>query len=130
MLDIIGKGAVPAAVVIALAWGLAGAAAHAQTETLAELMAEGGPLYSDNCAACHGAEGRGTGSGPALDRNANLESRPMVVNQVLWGQIEHGMPPFADLLDDRQIAAVGTYIRNAWHNDMGIIFPRSVELRR
>lgn len=123
------KWAASAAVVIALAWG-PGGAALAQTESLSELMTEGRVVFNDNCAACHGIEGRGTGSGPALNRNANIESRPMVINQVLWGQIERGMPPFADLLDDRQIAAVATYIRNAWDNDMGIVFPRSVELRR
>ncbi|MBM9595463.1 c-type cytochrome [Roseitranquillus sediminis] len=104
--------------------------ALAQDESLSELMAEGRPLYQDNCAACHGDRGQGTGTAPALDGNVNLESRPLIINQVLWGSSEHGMPPFADVMTDREIAAVTSFVRNAWENEFGIVFPRSVELRR
>jgi mono/diheme cytochrome c family protein len=39
---------------------------------------------------------------------------------------EHGMPPFRDVLNDRKIAAIATYIRNAWGNTYGIVTPADV----
>lgn len=109
---------------------LAGAPALAQDETLPELINEGRPLYADQCSACHGNNGQGTGIAPALDGNANVEGRTFIVNQILWGDSEHGMPAFVDMLTDREVAAIATYVRNSWKNSYGIIFPRSVELRR
>lgn len=123
--------AVAATIAIALVAALgAPGAGLAQDETLPELVAEGEVVFNENCAACHGANGEGTGNGPGLSGNTNVESRAHVINQVLWGDSDHGMPAFSDVLDDRDIAAVATYVRNSWENDYGIIFPRSVELRR
>ncbi len=122
---------VAAAMAVALvAAGSAPGAALAQDESMSELVAEGKTLFFDNCAPCHGSSGEGTENAPALDGNANVGSRPLIINQILWGNEEHGMPPFADALDDRDIAAIATYVRNSWKNDYGIVFPRSVELRR
>lgn len=104
--------------------------AMAQDEDLGTLVREGGQLFEANCSACHGSDGKGTGAAPALDGNAFVESRTAVINQILWGSSEHGMPAFVDLLTDREIAAIATFVRNAWSNDYGIVFSRSVELRR
>ena len=106
------------------------AMAHAQDPDMATLMSQGATVFSDSCSGCHGAEGTGTGNGPSLDGNAFVESRNGVINQVLFGDSDHGMPPFADVLSDDEIAAVSTYVRNAWSNDYGIVYARSVELRR
>ena len=54
----------------------------------------------------------------------------MIVNQIFSGDPDHGMPPFADLLTDRRSRPSATYVRNSWKNSYGIVFPRSVELRR
>jgi len=97
--------------------------------SLEQLIMEGEGVFSANCASCHGAEGQG-GAGPALADNDFVESRSAVINQILFGAVEHGMPPFAPVLDDREIAAVATYIRNSWENEYSIVLPRSVELRR
>jgi mono/diheme cytochrome c family protein len=104
--------------------------ANAQEAEMADLMSAGAKLFSENCAVCHGADGEGTGNAPALDGNGFVESRAGVINQVLWGNSDHGMPPFADVLSDEDIAAVSTYVRNAWSNDYGVVYARSVELRR
>jgi mono/diheme cytochrome c family protein len=109
---------------------LTGAPAAAQDQEMTELMNEGRTLYAEVCSACHGASGQGTGSGPALDGNTSVESRSGLINQILWGATEHGMPPFAPMLTDREIAAVATYVRNSWSNDYGPVLDRSVTLRR
>lgn len=96
---------------------------------LASLITEGGVVYGDYCSACHGVEGEG-GGGPQLRGNGFVKGRAGVINQILFGATDHGMPPFADVLTDQQIAAVATYVRNSFTNKAGIVLPRSVELRR
>lgn len=98
----------------------------AQTEAL---TAEGKSLFLENCAACHGENGEG-GNGPKLDGNTFIQSRENIVNQILWGASDHGMPPFEAQLNDHQIAAIATYVRNSWSNKYGPVLERSVELRR
>ncbi|WMT91732.1 cytochrome c [Pelagibacterium sp. H642] len=98
-------------------------------ESLALLMEEGETVYANNCAACHGVEGEG-GGGPALVGSSVVEGRSAVIYQILFGATDHGMPAFAPILSDQEIAAVATYIRNSWENDYGIVLPRSVEMRR
>jgi len=90
---------------------------------------QGEVVFNDYCSACHGANGEG-GSGPALAKNGFVNGRAAVINQVLFGATDHGMPPFAPVLTDEQVAQVATYIRNSWGNKAGIVLPRSVELRR
>jgi mono/diheme cytochrome c family protein len=48
-----------------------------------------------------------------------------VVNQILIGAEEHGMPPFARL-GDQDIASIATFVRNSWGNDFGPIQPSQV----
>jgi mono/diheme cytochrome c family protein len=93
------------------------------------LMTEGTDVYTRSCASCHGAQGQG-GFGPQLAGNAFLASTGGVVNQILMGSPERGMPPFAAALNDQQIAAVATYIRNSWGNAFGAIAPAFVAQSR
>lgn len=93
------------------------------------LMADGAQAYTSNCAVCHGAEGGG-GIGPKLAGNSVLGGADFVVERVLNGFIEHGMPPFRDSLNDHQIAAVVTYIRDAWGNDFGPVLEEEVSSQR
>lgn len=100
------------------------------TEALmAALMEEGEDNFNRNCAGCHGRDGGG-GVGPRLAGNSFLSSSGATVGQILVGNEEHGMPPFADDLDDREIASIATYVRNSWGNDYGIVQERSVAIRR
>ena len=88
----------------------------------ATLMREGQPAYVRQCATCHGAAGQG-GDGPKLAGNEFMKNGGGVVSQILNGAEEHGMPPFAAVLNDREIAAVTTYVRNSWGNSFGIMLP-------
>lgn len=81
-----------------------------------EVMAMGEEIYARNCASCHGDRGRG-GVGPSLASNSRLSDAAVVARQIIHGRDE--MPPFGGALDDEQVAAVGTYIRNTWGNAFG-----------
>lgn len=87
---------------------------------------EGERLYREHCSDCHGAQGQGRpGRHPALANNRAVTAEPPtnVLRIVLVGGYSpttrsqprpHGMPPFAQTLGDTGVAAVVTYIRNAW----------------
>lgn len=102
---------------MAVSLGLAAAAVAAQ-DVSAEVMAAGEGLYTENCAHCHQATGRGDGgAAPPLAVNSRLGNEVRVITQVLQGG--EYMPGFAFLLSDSEIAAVVTYIRNSWENEYG-----------
>ena len=89
---------------------------------------QGAELYKQHCADCHGDRGEGlAGAYPALAGNrAVVMQRPInVIRAVLAGGYlpattanprPYGMPPFAHVLNDAEIAAVVSYIRGAWGN--------------
>ena len=89
------------------AWGQEGA-----------LMDTGAEVYQNHCLTCHGEEGQG-GLGPAHVDNTTLGDVQHTLEYILYGEGE--MPAFADELSSEQIAAVTTYIRNAWGNDFGAV---------
>ncbi len=91
-------------------------------------MQQGGAIYYNQCAACHGGEGQGiVGLFPRL-AGAPLvqqDQATSLIRVVLEGSRAVGtagaptspaMPSFAWKLSDDEIAAVVTYIRNAWGN--------------
>lgn len=107
------------------------------------VMELGRQVYEQQCAMCHGAEGKG--SPPGFPPLANNQSITMVspvnaIRMVLNGGYPpgtarnprpHGMPPFSHILDDNEVAAVVTYIRVAWNNTGTPVAPSEVnELRR
>lgn len=91
--------------------------------TVATLMSEGQTIFRNVCAACHGANGEG-GIGPRLDGHPQVSREGFVARTVLLGR--EAMPSFADRFTDREIAAVATYVRNAWSNDFGPTSPEEV----
>ena len=95
--------------------------------SMADLMAQGGQVYADNCSGCHGANGEG-GFGVAHAGNQNLADGGFVIDRILNGQ--GNMPAWADRLDDIQIASVATFIRNSFGNDFGIVQYPDVADRR
>jgi mono/diheme cytochrome c family protein len=88
----------------------------------------GARLYGDHCMQCHGAQGQGVpGAYPPLagNRAVNLAVTANLVQVVLAGGYPpatagnprpFGMPPYATVLSDADIAAVLTHIRAAWGN--------------
>ena len=91
------------------------------------LMSNGRTIFAVNCSICHGRSGEG-GQGVALAGNANLEDDLHVIDTILHG---FGyMPPFAARLDDTEVAAVASYVRNSWGNDFGPVQPDDVAAMR
>ena len=102
-------------------------------------MALGSELYERHCADCHGAEGAGRPPVyPPLAGNRSLTMRPAVnsIRMVLNGGFPpgtagnprpYGMPPFRPTLNDDEVAAVVSYIRNSWGNRAGLVSPLEVD---
>lgn len=103
------------------------------------VRARGAALYDQHCADCHGKQGKGAaGKYPALAGNRAVTLTPAVnvIRVVLNGGFApatagnphpYGMPPFAPFLDDRDAAAVISYIRNAWGNTASSVTSWEVE---
>ena len=108
--------------------GLEGEAAAGDADAEAtDLFAIGQDTFSTVCVACHGAQGEG-GVGPRLAGNEQLSDADYVVTTILHGR--GYMPPFRQQLDDQEVAAVATYIRNAWDNDFGEVAVETAEEAR
>jgi mono/diheme cytochrome c family protein len=107
-----------------------------------EIMKAGRKLYDHHCADCHGADGRGTSVAghpayPPLAGNGALTMTDPVnaIRIVLNGGFPpttagnprpFGMPPYSPLLDDAEVAAVVTYVRNSWGNAAPAVTPPEV----
>ena len=96
--------------------------------TAATATPAGAKLYDLHCAACHGEQGEGApGAYPALagSRAVTLRSPANLVHAVLEGGFPpttagnprpYGMPSFATLLGNDDVAAVLTHVRGSWGN--------------
>jgi cytochrome c len=92
------------------------------------LIQAGIHLYSRQCAVCHGFFGEGRfGSYPPLDQNPFVTDQDpaQVIDIVLHGR--GAMPGFREQLHDRQVAAVISFIRNAWGNTASVVISEEVE---
>jgi mono/diheme cytochrome c family protein len=90
------------------------------------MMVAGDAIYHDVCSACHAPNGDGVPFlFPSLANSSSVLSADptTLIRVVLRGArsaatsrepTAPGMPPFGWQLDDDQIAAVLTYIRNSW----------------
>ncbi len=91
-------------------------------------LEQGQKIYGQQCVDCHGEQGQGRRAAfPALasNRAVMLADTTNLVRVLLQGGYlpatagnprPYGMPPFAQSLKDDEIAAVLSYIRNAWGN--------------
>ena len=89
----------------------------------------GAKVYEQQCAQCHGDQGEGAvGAYPPLSGNraVTMNIPANLIRVVLSGGYlpatagnprPFGMPPFAHILNDDEVAAVVTYIRTAWGNN-------------
>jgi mono/diheme cytochrome c family protein len=99
------------------------------------LVTQGKTVFEDNCAQCHRTNGQGLpGTFPALNKNSFVTGDPKpVIATVLNGRkgTLGQMPMWKDDLNDQQIAAVITYIRQAWANQASAVPPAMVaEIRK
>lgn len=91
-------------------------------------MADGAVIYEGHgCSGCHGETGEG-GPGPALAGNPKLWNDDYVLDQILRGG--GGMPSFRHQLENTQVAAVASFVRSAWGNDLEPIEISQVIQRR
>ena len=107
------------------------------------LMKSGGQIYADECSGCHASDGKGTPNlFPALNGSPVVQQTDptTVLHVVLRGALSvatksaptaPAMPQFSWILDDDQVAAVVTYIRNSWGNSAPAVSGEKVgETRR
>ena len=93
----------------------------------------GAKLYEQNCAQCHGDDGKGAGGiYPPLagNRGVTMASTANLIQVVLHGGFApatagnprpYGMPPYVLQLSDSDIAAVLTHVRGAWGNSAPVV---------
>ena len=91
-------------------------------------MPLGARLYMDNCVGCHFANGRGASEiFPALDGNAmvNGASATGLIHTILYGAelpsteerpARLRMQGYDWRLNDEEVAALATFVRQGWHN--------------
>ena len=99
----------------------------------ATALARGQALYTDNCTACHLADGRGMAKVfPPLRGSSAIQADKAgtVIHVVLAGArmaaptakpTGLAMPGFGWKLDDREVADVVNYIRNGWSNSAPLV---------
>lgn len=88
--------------------------------TFEELMATGETVYQQSCAACHQLNGEGIPPVfPAL-KGQGLSVGPIAAHTdiILNGKAGTAMQAFGTQLNPAQLAAVITYERNAWGNNL------------
>ena len=112
------------------------------TEEVDKLLARGGEIYKTLCEDCHGNLGQGKSNAyPALagNRGVTLASPTNAIRSILYGGYApvttssprpYGMPPFAQVLYDEEIALVLSYIRNAWGNRGSLVTAIEVDRSR
>lgn len=105
-------------------------------------MRAGEKVYRETCSACHELDGEGSpGIFPPLPRNSNLQaSNPAsIIRIVLDGAVSvttaqlpnpATMPAYAGKMSNEEIAAVVTYMRNAWGNAASPVTPDQVSAAR
>lgn len=110
--------------------------------TAVQASADGGKVYTSNCASCHGPAGAGVpGAFPPLAGNKAILGSDKYVSDVLLyglqGQINAGgqnyngvMPAWAGTLSDAEIAAVLTHIRSTWGNSAPAVKADTVKTER
>ena len=106
------------------------------------VMVAGAAIYRDECSACHMLDGRGTPKlFPSLAASSNVRSDDpaSLIRVVLRGArsvatatepTSPGMPSFGWDLGDAQVAAVLTYVRNAWGAAAPAVSPDEVTRER
>lgn len=105
-------------------------------------LTQGQRIYADRCASCHGDEGQGAvGAVPPLagNRSVTMAVSTNVVRVIAEGGFPpatagnprpYGMPPFGPSLSRAEIAAVASYIRNAFGNRAPPVSELDVILQR
>lgn len=107
-----------------------------------EVLKQGASLYRKYCVECHKENGAGSPPAyPPLAGNRAVEAGPAInaIRIVLNGGYSpvttgnprpYGMPPFGPALNDAEVAAVVSYMRNAWGKRTPLVSPAEVTAYR
>ncbi len=102
----------------------------------------GAKIYANHCAGCHQSDGRGQPPAhPPLAGKASLSAAAPTnaIRIVLNGGYPpstsgnprpYGMPPYSMTLNDEEVAAVVSYVRNSWGNKGSMVSPIDVDRLR
>jgi mono/diheme cytochrome c family protein len=110
---------------------------------VAQRVQQGESLYRDHCAACHGGAGEGgqlpdgSWAAPPLAGNRLVTQEPAanLVRAIALGGFgaataarprPFGMPPFAHVLNEDQMATVATFLRRSWGAQASPVTPPDV----
>ena len=92
------------------------------------LAAEGADIYNA-CASCHGADGKGVNGRYTLAGNPTVLASPKgVVEVLLKGAKDH--PAMGQSMNDRQLAAITTYLRKSFGNTGSGVQPDEIKRYR
>jgi len=112
------------------------------TGDVQDWLRHGAKIYKKHCEDCHGASGQGAlGIYPPLagNRGAILSPPVNAIRSILNGGYPpstsgnprpYGMPPFAQILNDGEVALVLSYVRNAWGNRASLVTTEQVDKSR
>jgi mono/diheme cytochrome c family protein len=107
-----------------------------------QAMTSGGAIYRDVCSGCHAIDGKGVPNlFPALADSSSVRSDDpaSLIRVILRGArsvatsaepTAPAMPAFGWQLNDEQLAAVVTYIRNSWGSSAPTVSPDDVRKTR
>ncbi|MET4387337.1 mono/diheme cytochrome c family protein [Bradyrhizobium sp. F1.4.3] len=122
--------------------GAAGSAAPAPLPASDPRMQVGGAIFVDTCTACHKSDGAGVARMfPKLAGNVvTTQDDPASLIRIIIGggraaatetrPTSPAMPSLGYRLDDAQIAAVVTYVRNSWGNAAAPVSAETVQALR
>ena len=108
----------------------------------ATALATGRSVYENRCVACHRSDGKGMppaypplAGNPSIEMESSVNPLRMVLNggyppQTSENPRPYGMPPFAQVLSDEEVAAVVTYIRVSWGNHGSAVTRREANAMR
>ena len=115
---------------------------RAATQVSASVLSAGARIYRAQCESCHIENGLGRPPHyPPLAQNTSIQMASAVnpIRMVLNGGYPpqtrgnprpYGMPPFAQIMSDDDIAAVVTYIRVSWGNRGDLVTAEQVNALR
>jgi mono/diheme cytochrome c family protein len=98
-----------------------------------KLFPQGKAVFEERCATCHGPNGGGILYSQSVlnGKDSVLGDPNKVIATILNGKEGSGsMPGWKDNLNDQEVAAVATYIRQAWSNRGTAVTPEQVAKMR
>lgn len=114
----------------------------ARAEVARSTMGRGRTIYNLHCGTCHLPTGLGDPEmAPRLDRGSlvvQAANPASMINAILYAPALGDLPPrwrhpmeeFQYLLDDEEVAAVASYVRNSWNNRAGPVTAGQVARQR